>query len=185
MVDSQIRNTPALSDERQLLQQARNGNTDAFGIIVERYQDRLLHAISMLLGDSTEAEDVVQEALIQAYFKLETYQHKSAFYTWLYRIALNRAFTRKRQKKDVVSFEQHEGEDVADPGDHPESNIEREERSEQIQVALTQLSEEHRAVILMRELEGFSYDVIAEVLEWWATDPPSGSATGTPDKRQP
>ncbi len=115
-----------------------------------------------------EAEDVVQEALVQAFLKLGTYRGESAFYTWLYRVAFNVAMSRARRRKPTVSLEQVReaaGTEPVDTGGGPEMHMEQQERAEQIQAALDRLSAEHRAVLVLREMDDFTYDEISEMLD--------------------
>jgi RNA polymerase sigma-70 factor (ECF subfamily) len=136
--------------------------------LVEKYQDRLFNTVFHMVGNREEAEDVVQEAFVQAFVKLESFQRASAFYTWLYRIAFNVAISRKRRKRPEVSVEQTReatGQEPADSGEAPDGRLQREESVEQVHAALDRLSEEHRAILVLREMEGFCYERIADVLD--------------------
>jgi RNA polymerase sigma-70 factor (ECF subfamily) len=154
-------------DERQLIEAACRGETAAFEALVRKYQQRLCTALTHLCGSYEEAEDVAQEALVQAFLKLRTFAGSSAFYTWLYRIAINAAISRRRRRRPEVSVEdcrQHRGDQLADAGELPPQRLLREERAAQIRCALGRLSEEYRAILVLREIEGFAYDQIAEIL---------------------
>lgn len=154
-------------DERQLIEAACGGETAAFEALVRKYQQRLCTALTHLCGSYEEAEDVAQEALVQAYLKLRTFTGSSAFYTWLYRIAINAAISRRRRRRPEVSVEdcrQHRGDQFADGGELPPQRLLREERAAQIRCALSRLSDEYRAILVLREIEGFAYDQIAEIL---------------------
>ncbi len=83
-----------MNDDAQLIDDALAGNSSAFGRLVTRYQDRLYNTLVHVVGSTDEAYDVVQDAFVQAYLKLRSFQHNSAFYTWLYRIAFNLAISR-------------------------------------------------------------------------------------------
>lgn len=155
-------------DDAKLVKLAMTGDSAAFGELVVRYQDRLYNSIVHALGCPTEAEDVVQEAFVLAYTKLSSFQQKSAFYTWLYRIAFNTAISRRRKKKPTTSLDfmkDEMGELPIDGGDAPESNLHRQERAIQVQQALAQLSDEHRTILVLREIEGFCYEAISEILD--------------------
>ena len=154
-------------DDSSLIDRALQGDSAAFGQLVRRHQDRLYNAVVHLLGDRTESEDVVQEAFVQAYLKLPTFQRKSAFYTWLYRIAFNHAVSRRRRKHPQLSVDQTReqgGDEPMDPGEAPGDRLAREEQSAQIRQAMSRLSDEHRAILVLREIEGCDYEAIAEIL---------------------
>ena len=157
-----------MSDEAELIGEALGGDSSAFGEIVRRHQDRLYNAIVHFIGDRTEAEDIVQEAFLQAYLKLETFQGNSAFYTWLYRIAFNTAVSRRRRKRTETSVElirEQSGHEPEDTGDSPDSQLDRSEQAAQLYSALDRLSDEHRVILVLREIDGCDYEAIAEVLE--------------------
>lgn len=159
-----------LTDDRDqaLISATLCGDQAAFGDLVRRYQNRLLAAMTAVCGSSTEAEDVVQEAFLQAYCKLDSFRSESRFYTWLYRIAFNLSVNMRRKKKPTVSVDhvrQSSGWDVADPGQAPDENLRRSERSDQLMAAIGRLAEEFRQVLVLRELEGFCYESISEVLD--------------------
>jgi RNA polymerase sigma-70 factor (ECF subfamily) len=157
-----------MQDDSHWLAAARGGDAAAFGQLVRVYQDRLVNALLYVCGSHDEAEDVAQEALVQAYVKLATFAGDSAFYTWLYRIAMNAAISRRRKRRDAVSVEEtreHTGREPADGGEQAEERLLREERAVLVQQALARLSEEHRAILVLREIDGCDYDQIAAVLE--------------------
>ena len=117
---------------------------------------------------SEEAEDVAQEAFVQAFVKLSSFRRNSAFYTWLYRIAFNTSISRSRRKRPELSVDRAREEAGVEPMDNleePTDRLLRQERAEQVQQALTALSEEHRAVLVLREMDGLCYDEIADVLD--------------------
>jgi len=157
-----------VTDEAQLIDDCLRGDTSAFSELVRKYQDRLFNTVYQFVGCRVEAEDVVQDAFIQAFVKLPTFQRASAFYTWLYRIAFNVAVSRRRKWRPEMSIEATRdtiGEEPLDPAESPAEALEREERAAQIHAALDKLSEEHRAVLVLREIEGLCYEEIAEVLD--------------------
>lgn len=152
----------------QLIDQSLSGQSEAFGSLVCKYQDRLFNTLLHLVGSPEEARDVVQEAFVHAYVKLETFQRNSAFYTWLYRIAFNTAISRKRRRKPSVSVEQTResgGHEPTDPGHGPGYRMEQAESMQQVQAGLAALSEEHRTILVLKEIEGHRYEEIAEMLE--------------------
>jgi RNA polymerase sigma-70 factor, ECF subfamily len=164
-----------VNDDAQLIAQALGGQTAAFGQLVQKYQDRLYNTVVHVAGNAEDAKDVVQEAFVQAFLKLESFQGASAFYTWLYRIAFNVAATHRRRRGAMRSAEQvaiaegrlrdstqeHPRNSVDGPGDR----LEREERCRQVRQAISQLAEEHRVVLVLREMDGCCYETIAEILD--------------------
>ncbi|HTN73888.1 MAG TPA: sigma-70 family RNA polymerase sigma factor [Pirellulaceae bacterium] len=157
-----------MKDDAQLIDEALEGDAQSFGLLVRKYQDRLFNTVLHVAGCREEAEDVVQDAFVQAFLKLKSFQRQSAFYTWLYRIAFNLAISRRRRRKSEVSVEQHReaaGLEPIDDGEAPEERLLREERSEQVTAALQLLSDEHRSILVLREMEGCCYETIAEILE--------------------
>jgi RNA polymerase sigma-70 factor (ECF subfamily) len=164
-----IQRPPSIANEERLVQQAQRGDQCAFEDLVRRYQDRLFTSLIRLTGSRDDAEDFVQEAMIQAYLRLNTFQGKSSFYTWLYRIAINLVFSgRRRRRLRTVSLEHVQsetGREPSDPSGAPGKDLERAEESKQIQRAFAELSEEHRAVLLLRTVEGFDYETIGRVLQ--------------------
>ena len=155
-------------NESQLIDESLEGDSLAFGELVRIYQDRLYNAMVHFCGNAVEAEDVVQEAFVQAYLKLASFQRNSAFYTWLYRIAFNTAVSRRRRKRVETSVDhvrEQSGDEPVDPGAAPGDRMIREEQVALIHTALSRLSDEHRSILVLRELEGCDYEQIAEVLE--------------------
>ena len=159
---------PAVSDDGQLIEQTLAGVTAAFGQLVRKYQDRLYNTIVHVVGNAEDAQDVVQEAFVQAFLKLESFQQSSAFYTWLYRIAFNVAATHGRRKRPMASVEQIReatGEEPIDGQVNPPERLEQDERCRQVRQAIAALSEEHRTVLVLREMDGCCYETIAEILQ--------------------
>ncbi len=154
--------------DAQLIDEALAGNSAAFGELALKYQDRLYNTVVHLLGSTCDAADVVQDALVQAFVKLDSYNGHAAFYTWLYRITINLALSRRRRRRAVVSLDQTKaatGEEPVGRGEGAEERIERLERAAQVQAALAALGDEHRTILVLREIDGCDYDTIAEVLE--------------------
>jgi RNA polymerase sigma-70 factor, ECF subfamily len=152
----------------QLIDATLAGDTAAFGDLVRKYQDRLFHSISHVLGSVQDAEDVLQETFVQAFLKLESFQRTSAFYTWIYRIALNTAISLRRKKSIKVSIDHMHtktGEEPLDPGPPPDGRMRQQERADQVQQALSGLPEEHRTVLVLREMDDCSYEEIADILD--------------------
>lgn len=166
-------------DERALVERARGGDALAFRMLYERYHRRAYSLAHGMLRNQEDALDVVQEAFIKAHRHLEGFAGSSSFYTWLYRIVMNLAIDhlRRRQRARHVDFDEAvappddgaaAGDDSLMPrilGANPGKALVRKEVREQIGRALEQLSDNHRAVILMREVEGLSYEEMAQVMQ--------------------
>jgi len=158
------------ADEDRLIHECREGRSEAFGELVRRYQDRLFNTVYRLLDDAEDARDVVQEAFISAYQNLAGFKGDSRFFTWLYRIAVNSAITHKRKQRGALRLFQHIDNNAAvEPLDtsqesRPDYHLEVVEEELRIQQALNQLSPEHRAVLVMKDIDGEKYEMMAEVL---------------------
>ncbi len=157
-----------MNDEEELIRSALAGKSSCFEVLVTRYQDRLYTAMISVVGSTDEAEDVVQEAFIQAYLKLDTFHQNSRFFTWLYRIAFNFALARRRRHRGHLSLEESREISGAEPkskGDAPDSRMARSEEVDLVHRALAILSEDHRSILVLREMEDLAYEEIAEVLQ--------------------
>jgi RNA polymerase sigma-70 factor (ECF subfamily) len=154
-------------EESQLIDAALTGDRTAFTQLVTDHQDRLFASMLQVTGSPDEAEEVVQEAFIRAFLKLDTFQRQSQFFTWLYRIAFNTALTRKRRKRARISLDycrEENGLEIAGEEDGVDERLLQEERVEMVRAALNTLSEEHRGILVLREMEDHPYEVIAEIL---------------------
>lgn len=157
-----------MNDDGQWIDAALNGDSAAFGKLVTRYQDRLYNTLVHVAGTSDDAADVVQDAFVQAYVKLDTFERASGFYTWLYRIAFNLAISRQRRHKPTVSVDHARevlGAEPVDRAPPPEARLDQEERACQVRRAMAALSEEHRSILVLREVDGCAYEQIAEILD--------------------
>jgi RNA polymerase sigma-70 factor (ECF subfamily) len=148
--------------------EARDGDHQAFKRLVEGNQDKLFASMLRFLGCHTEAEEAVQEAFVRAFLRIDNFNHESKFSTWLYRIAFNAAITDRRKKRPRISLDQRREEnglDVADDGAVDGSNamICREE-AELVHHALDELSDDHRAILVLREMDEMAYEEIAKLL---------------------
>lgn len=162
------------SDER-LVEQAAKGDKDSYRQLVERYQARAFSIAYEVVKSKEDAEDVVQESFVKAYMSLGQFRGHSSFYTWLYRIVYNMAidYRRKisRRGGDALSYNELASPDepgvaaaVADSGPDPQMQLFRKEQAKRIQDVLSSISEEHRAVLMLREIEGMNYDEISRVV---------------------
>ncbi len=157
-----------MNDEAQLIRSALDGDSSSFGILVERYQNRLLHCVLSVISDAEEAEDVVQESFVQAYIKLDTFQQNSQFFTWLYRIAFNNALSRRRRRKVGTSLDQAREVGGLEPitrAVSPDHQLLQSENIQQVREALAQLTDDHRIILNLREMEDMSYEDIAVALD--------------------
>src|SRR3954468_10668497 len=130
-----------LVDDKCLIDACRAGKTEAFGVLVSRYQDRLYPTLFRLTGCADDARDLLQDAFLRAFEKLERFQGESSFYTWIYRIAVNLALSGRRRRRVTVRFQRPGHEDPIDPPDDPILSdptlpLERAERDDLIQAAL-------------------------------------------------
>jgi RNA polymerase sigma-70 factor, ECF subfamily len=159
------------ADDDRLIAECLKGDTAAFGVLVTRYQNRLYNTIFRLVDNSEDAQDVVQEAFLNAYQSLDSFKGDSLFFTWLYRIAVNTAISYKRKQRVMARIDAgRNGEPGIEPLDPSELNrpgfgLEQEEQGHRVQRALARLSPEHRAVLVMKDMEGQKYETLAEVLQ--------------------
>jgi len=157
------------SDDQQLIADCLAGRTEAFGALVRRYQDRLFNTVYRLLSHADDAQDVVQEAFLSAYQSLENFKGDAQFFTWLYRIAINSAISLKRKRKAALSLHVVSDDSSFDPQDasefgQPGHALEQIEQERRIQLALARLSPEHRAVLVLKDMEGQKYEAMADIL---------------------
>lgn len=159
--------------DKRLVQRVQAGDKQAFDLLVKQYQHKIIGLIGRYVYDSHEAMDIAQEAFIKAYRALPGFRGESAFYTWLYRIAINTAknhlVSRGRRPPDVdvdVDDAQYIGADsqLRDL-DTPENALYREELERVVRETLDRLPEELRVALTLREFEGMSYEDIANVMD--------------------
>jgi len=159
----------------ELVRRVRAGDRDAFQALVERYQHKMAGLAVGMLRDPDDALDVVQDAFAKAYQNLERFKGDSSFYTWLYRITVNLCIDHQRREGRVVRIPIAANDEsdapsasvVADEsvrGD-PLRGAQDSELRERLERAMAELTPEHRAVILLREVEGLSYDEMSQALD--------------------
>ena len=157
--------------DQTLVERAQGGDKKAFEILFAKYQRKLVRLLSRFIRDSAEVEDVAQEAFIKAYRALPSFRGDSAFYTWLYRIGINTAknylVAQGRRAPTSTDFDADEAEGFEDADqlrdiNTPESLLQSKQIGETVNSAMEALPEELRTAIVLRELEGLSYDEIAE-----------------------
>lgn len=159
--------------DQLLVERVQRGDKRAFELLVIKYQRKLMRLVSRLVRDQAEAEDVVQEAFIKAYRALPQFRGDAAFYTWLYRIGINTAknylVTQGRRAPTSTDVDAEEAE-TFDEGERlrdintPESMLATKQIAETVNLAMNALPEELRMAITLREIEGLSYDDIAEMM---------------------
>jgi RNA polymerase sigma-70 factor, ECF subfamily len=158
-------------DDREAVRRVQAGDTEAFEPLVEKYKRKVFRLAYQVLRDQEEALDVAQEAFVKAFRALPAFKGDSAFYTWLFRITMNVALDRKRQRatrarslgtEDVPPQEWERTATTTDPD--PEDVASGVERRERIRKGLDSLSEHHRTIIILSDIEGLQYREIAEVL---------------------
>ena len=162
---------PVSEDDREAVRRVQAGDTEAFEPLVEKYKRKVFRLAFQVLRDQEEALDVAQEAFVKAFRALPAFKGDSAFYTWLFRITMNVALDRKRQRatrakslgaEDVPPEEWERTATSTDPD--PEDVATGVETRERIRKGLDSLSEPHRAIIILSDIEGLQYREIAEVL---------------------
>lgn len=174
-MDESFGNKSVDSDE-DLVAKCQKGDISAFDKLVLRYQKKVFNITYRMAGNYTEASDLAQEAFVRAYKSIRKFRGQSGFYTWLYTIACNICRNRlrylRRQVKSVVSLDDpiqtEEGvvsREVADKSLSPLAILDRKEKVEFIQKAISSLDEEHRIVVVLRDIEMLPYDEICRILK--------------------
>jgi RNA polymerase sigma-70 factor (ECF subfamily) len=159
--------------DHQLVLRAQRGDKLAFELLVNKYERKLQRLLSRLVRDPAEVEDVTQEAFIKAYRALPTFRGESAFYTWLYRIGINTAknylTAQGRKGPATVDIDPEDAEsasenELARDSSTPEQEMMSRQVAETVNAAMEGLPEELRSAIMLREIEGMSYDEIAAIM---------------------
>ncbi|MGC4030292.1 MAG: sigma-70 family RNA polymerase sigma factor [Tepidisphaeraceae bacterium] len=163
--------------EADLFRRARDGDRGAFGQLATRTQDRLYTAVVRMVGDREEARELTQDAFVKALGALSSFRGESGWYTWVFRIGMNLAITHLRKVKRRRTFsldaprpgssDQASGlaERLASPDAPPDQVAQRHETRQQVVRCLGELTEDQRALIVLRDIEGMDYQQMAEVLE--------------------
>lgn len=162
----------AQDTDQQLVERVQKGDKRAFDLLVLKYQHKIISVVGRYVSDNHEVYDVVQEAFIKAYRALGSFRGDSQFYTWLYRIAINTAknhlVSRGRRPPstdvDVEDAEYYSGGDFLKDVDTPENNLFRDELKAEVDAAIQDLPEDLRTAVTLREMEGLSYEEIADVM---------------------
>jgi RNA polymerase sigma-70 factor, ECF subfamily len=166
-------------EEAAWVEQARTGDMNALTRLVTRYQDRILNTCWRVCGNLEDAQDLAQEAFLKAIESIGTFRQKANFYTWLFRIAVNVSISHRRKSARAVKLSLHgrDGELIADrqaigmvgrvseEPQEPPARLSARETERRVLAALNDLDDEHRAVLVLRDMESFDYHQIAEILE--------------------
>ncbi|HQR54859.1 MAG TPA: RNA polymerase sigma factor RpoE [Burkholderiaceae bacterium] len=159
--------------DQQLVERVQRGDKAAFDLLVSKYQRKIFRLLSRLIRDAAEVEDVAQEAFIKAYRALPNFRGESAFYTWLYRIAINTAknhLVSQGRRAPTSTETEIEDAETFDDGEHlrdlntPEAMLLSRQVADAVNRAVERLPEDLRTAVVLRELEGLSYEEIAETM---------------------
>ncbi|HEY1814023.1 MAG TPA: sigma-70 family RNA polymerase sigma factor [Kofleriaceae bacterium] len=164
---SEARDRDPADLDRELVEAARGGDREAFRTLFERYNRRAYALALGIVRQPDDALDVVQEAFIKAHKHLDRFEGTSSFYTWLYRIIMNLAIDLLRKRKRVTELAEDSDEAGLLPqllGGNPGRALMDKEIRARIDAALAELSDNHRAVLVMRELEGLTYEEMAKAM---------------------
>lgn len=158
-------------DDRQLVKKSKLGDLDAFEELVRRYENKVYSIAYRFMGNHADACDIAQEAFIRLYQALPRYREEAGLTTWMYHITANacRDELRKKQRAMVVSINNYVNEpfeetSASSESTNPEDELEKLELQEQVQLCLNKLSDEHRIILILREMQNLSYEEIARVL---------------------
>jgi RNA polymerase sigma-70 factor (ECF subfamily) len=161
------------SIDQQLVVRVQNGDKTAFDLLVRKYQHRIAKLVSRYVSDRTEVEDVTQEAFIKAFRAIKGFRGESAFYTWLYRIAINTAKNylvaqgRRLPSTDleVEEAEASEASGTLRDAATPERQLLADEIARTVERVMVSLPEDLRTAVTLREIDGLSYEEIAEIMD--------------------
>ncbi len=159
--------------DQQLVKRVQGGDKRAFDLLVIKYQHKILGLVSRYVRDASEVQDVTQEAFIKAYRALPRFRGDSAFYTWIYRIAINTAKNHLMAKSrrppgsdvDVEDAEYYESATALKDIESPENQLFGEELKNVVNKAIGQLPEDLRTAVTLREFDGLSYEEIADIMD--------------------
>jgi RNA polymerase sigma-70 factor (ECF subfamily) len=158
---------PAGISDAEYVERLQQGDTEAFAVLVERHQKAIFNLLYRMLGDYDDAAEVSQEAFLSAYRSIKTFRGDSSFSTWLYRIAVNHANTRRKnlalaqQRASLLESLETNG----DGGPDPAEALEQKEMHERVQTALNALGSDDAAIIILRDLQDIPYDRVAAMLD--------------------
>lgn len=160
--------------DSELIRACRRGDKKAFEELVERYQRKIVSVALGMVHNRDDAVEIAQETFVKAFESLERFKGESSFYTWLYRIVVNRAidFQRRERRHPTVALEDRSGSGEGydeilneERQTDPYQEAEAHEVGDRVTEAINELTPDHKAVILLREVEGLSYDEISRVMQ--------------------
>ena len=154
--------TPEQSEDLELICRSQAGDAEAFGELVTKYRSKIFTMLCSMIRNETDAWDLAQEGFLQAWRSIHKFEGRSSFYTWLYSLTVNLAIDALRRKRRCVEIELDDAIPCSLPS--PRANYRRVEIRQHLNAALAQLSPEHRAVIVLKEIEDLQYREIAEIL---------------------
>lgn len=166
--------TSRLTEETELVHRAREGDLSAYDELVKRYQERIYATVYHMTANHEDANDLAQEAFIKAFQALKSFKGGSSFYTWVYRIAVNKTinFLKQRKNKAQMSLDdidfnaEHDPDLVALISDKtPRREVSLMELQEKLNAAMLKLSEHHRLVVTLHDVQGLSHDEIAKIMD--------------------
>lgn len=172
---------PRGDSDEDLVQSVLAGNSDAFDELVARYQDRVFNTLARMCGSTQEAEDLAQETFLKAFRALASFRQGSKFYTWLFRIAVNTGFSRRRQEvrrksREGARLDGGAGKSGDDDvsleavipdrkNTDPAALMDQEQIRIRVRGALQEIDEDYRSILVLRDIEGMDYETIAETLD--------------------
>lgn len=165
---------PEQVDEAELVKRARRGDMGAYDDLVKRYQERIYATVYHMTSNHEDANDLAQEAFIKAFQALKSFKGGSSFYTWVYRIAVNKTinFLKQRKNKAQMSLDDLDFQAEHDPDlvaliseKTPRREISLTELQEKLNIAMLKLSEPHRLVVTLHDVQGLSHEEIAKIME--------------------
>ena len=155
-----------------LIQKAQKGDTNAFGTLVASYEKFIFNVACKMFSNSEDASDIAQEALIKAYKNIDKFDFNSSFSTWLYRITVNACIDemRRRKGRESISIDAEDEESglavqIEDTSLGAEERVIQNETVSEVRAAIDKLSEEHKAVIILRDLQDMTYEQVAQTLD--------------------
>jgi RNA polymerase sigma-70 factor (ECF subfamily) len=148
------------ADDRALVDRCLTGDAEAFGLLVDRYQNVVYNVALRMLGNPEDAWDVAQVTFVKAFEKLHTYKAEYKFFSWIYRIMMNESLNTLQRRKPQVEIDPS----LAAPGGTPEDDLDTKEMSEHVQWAVIQLPLDYRRLIVLRHFGNLSYREIARAL---------------------
>jgi RNA polymerase sigma-70 factor, ECF subfamily len=153
----------ATMEDLELIHRSQAGDAEAFGKLVTNYRDKILARLRGMVRNEDDARDLAQEGFLKAWHSIRQFQGRSSFYTWLYSITVNLAIKSLRRRGRFLEVELDHSIPSSLPG--PRTNYQRTEFREHLNEALAKLSPEHRAVVVLKEIEDLQYDEIADILK--------------------